>query len=494
MKKLFVFDFDGTLVDDKRELSPNTVNSLKKAVDLGHEVAICTGRSIGQLTKYLDKLDFIKIIATVNGGIINYMKENKQVILSSPLKQDVITKMILLAQKYRRELQWTTSDQKHYRVYFGNDPKQDITDESFFKIGTMSPTYDKWNDVQSTLITDEVIHLAMKIENSKIKEPFDEIYNEFYLTKKYNVVQTGGVYIDVDSYGTDKWTAVKYIQNHFNISNEETYCFGDSDNDISMVKHAKYGIALEHATAKLKENADIIIGDNNSNAISDFIEKTINNASNKKHLVPSLLAFDVNNIDKELNELIPIDISYIHYDVMDDYVKNKSFDNEWIDLISQKGFSIILHFMVWNPIKWIDRFINKNIYAITFQFEPLSFSETLSCIRKIKSLNIKAGIAIKPSSNFSEYSKYLKYVDFVTVMTVEPGKGGQEFNDAALENLQKIYGFKQVNLLNYEIEVDGGIKIHNVSKVLPYCNFVVSGTGFMKLNKLERLEFIKKVK
>ncbi len=489
MKKLFVFDCDGTLINDNRELLPETIAALRNAAHEGHYPVICTGRGINQLRPYLNQ---IKIVCTCNGGIINFLETGDEIINGNPIARDVINDLIDIAMKHKRELQWTNDNQEMYRVYFGTTPEQDIQDQSFFQLGTKNPVYDKWEDVRHTLNDGNIIHIAVKMETSKIDEPFNFIHEKYHKSQKYNVVKTGDVYIDVDPWGVNKATAVKLIQRNLGIKNENTYCFGDSDNDISMVEYAGTGVALWNATQNLKNVADVIIGSNNEPAIATYVSNVISQTSNKV-LEPSLLAFDIDKLQEQLEELKQEGIDTIHYDVMDGYVNNKSFDIEHMQLIKDMGFEIVVHFMVYDPMQWIERFAQFKPEAITFQYEAVNYSEAMKVLKKIKSYGIKAGIAIKPYSKYTSYSHLLDYVDFLTMMTVEPGKGGQSFIDDALNNVKYVHKYRKENNLRYKIEVDGGIKLDNVYKVLPYVDYVVSGSGYMGSSKTARSEFVNKV-
>lgn len=70
-----------------------------------------------------------------------------------------------------------------------------------------------------------------------------------------------------------------------------------------------------------------------------------------KTIEPSLLAFDLQRIPDQLTELQQYPINIIHYDVMDGYVNNHSFETEWLDVIHQHGFKINVHLMVYDPLK-----------------------------------------------------------------------------------------------------------------------------------------------
>lgn len=132
--------------------------------------------------------------------------------------------------------------------------------------------------------------------------------------------------------------------------------------------------------------------------------------------------------------------------------------------------------------------------TLTFQFEAIGEEQSLVCLNEIKKNHIKAGIAIKPFTPTAQFEQLLKAVEIVTVMTVEPGMGGQKMVDAALQNLRFIHEYRQAHNLHYIIEVDGGIKLENVHKVLKYADYIISGTGFMHLNQTDRKQFIAIVK
>lgn len=214
-----------------------------------------------------------------------------------------------------------------------------------------------------------------------------------------------------------------------------------------------------------------------------------------KQLEPSLLAFDTDKIPQQLEQLKSYsDIKTIHYDVMDGYVNNSSFDVEWLSTIIEHGFNVNVHLMVYNPIEWIDRFCKFNISTLTFQFEAIDANECINCLKEIKKYGVKCGIAIHPNSTPNMYEQLLSYVDIITIMTVEPGKGGQSFMPEALSNLKFVHKFRKDNKLSYLIEVDGGIKIDNVQEILKECDYIVSGTGFMKLDETNKINFLNKVK
>ena len=211
-----------------------------------------------------------------------------------------------------------------------------------------------------------------------------------------------------------------------------------------------------------------------------------------KKLEPSLLAFDLNKFNQTLEEFKQLNIDYIHYDFISyDYVQTESgYIDEYVEKILKMNFKINVHIMSKNPKHYVDIFKKYMVNAITFQHEVLNLDDAISLINYIKDANIKAGIAIKPSTDAKEYNELLLISDLVTVMSVEPGKGGQPFMEESLSNLKYVYDFRKKFNLNYQIEVDGGINISTIDRVWKYADFFVSGSGFLSLNNEQKKEFL----
>ena len=60
----------------------------------------------------------------------------------------------------------------------------------------------------------------------------------------------------------------------------------------------------------------------------------------------------------------------------------------------------------------------------------------------------------------------LDIVDYVLVMSVNPGFGAQPFIPNSLHKLSRLRDLREKRNLNYRIEVDGGIAVDTVGKVV----------------------------
>ncbi|HJX06286.1 MAG TPA: ribulose-phosphate 3-epimerase [Candidatus Nanoarchaeia archaeon] len=152
---------------------------------------------------------------------------------------------------------------------------------------------------------------------------------------------------------------------------------------------------------------------------------------------------------------------FIHFDVMDGkFVKDKTFDSEFVKSISTGVIKKDVHLMTKQPEKLVDKFINAGASMISFHAEATKSPKKL--IEKIKSKGVMAGIAINPSTSLTKIDKLLDQVDFVLIMTVKPGKPGQKLIASAVKKVKSLTK-KKPNLI---IEVDGGINADTAHEVI----------------------------
>ena len=185
---------------------------------------------------------------------------------------------------------------------------------------------------------------------------------------------------------------------------------------------------------------------------------------------PSILASkDRIESTKKLNNT---KADYLHIDAMDgSFVPNTQMPiEEIIELEKVSKLPLDVHLMVNNPENYINQLENKNIKYITIHLEIDKDINYL--INKIKSLNYKVGLSIKPNTKVIDLLPYLDKIDLVLIMSVEPGFGGQKFMP---ESLIKA---KEIRKLNKDIilEIDGGINNTNIEEVKKYVDIAVVGS------------------
>ena len=171
---------------------------------------------------------------------------------------------------------------------------------------------------------------------------------------------------------------------------------------------------------------------------------------------PSILACDFALMGEEIARVDKFS-DYLHVDVMDGiFVPNISFGMPVIKSI-RKVTDIIfdVHLMIERPERYIEEFAKLGSDIITIHYESTSDPE--SVLKMIRATGKKAGISIKPGTDYSVLLPLLPLCDLVLVMTVEPGFGGQKFMHDMMAKVSALRAVIEREKYDIEIEVDGGI-------------------------------------
>jgi ribulose-phosphate 3-epimerase len=181
---------------------------------------------------------------------------------------------------------------------------------------------------------------------------------------------------------------------------------------------------------------------------------------------PSVLAADFCNLERDIRILEESNIKSIHIDVMDgNFVSNLAFGIGEIKAINRiTNMKLDVHLMINNAERYIETFVESGADSITVHEEACT--HLYKTIQYIKSLGIKAGIALNPSTNINNLRYVFNLVNKVLIMTVEPGFGGQEFISCMKEKIVDTRVIKDKNKYGFEIQVDGGINSENIRSVV----------------------------
>ena len=209
------------------------------------------------------------------------------------------------------------------------------------------------------------------------------------------------------------------------------------------------------------------------------------------YLAPSLLSANFYNLENDLNILSKKNIKYLHLDVMDGmFVPNISIGIPVISSIKKNTkdtFILDTHLMIEKPERYIDNFKDAGADILTIHREISS--DYLKVIDMIKGSGLKVGVSINPETDVKEIIDVIDKVDLILVMSVHPGFGGQQFIESSLEKIAFLNDLRNKKRYNYKIEVDGGIYVENVNKVINAgADIIVSGSGVFKGNISENID------
>ena len=195
-------------------------------------------------------------------------------------------------------------------------------------------------------------------------------------------------------------------------------------------------------------------------------------------LAPSILSADFSDLQSALKICDRGNAHWIHVDVMDNqFVPNLTIGPPVVKSLRTKTQKFIdVHMMVIHPEKLVEPFARAGADNITFHIEATDEPENI--IDLIRSCGCKVGVSIKPKTPLSDIFPILDKVDVVLIMSVEPGFGGQGYIAESTDKIIKIKNYLSDNCLDrIQIEVDGGIKLHNAKEVISAgCDILVAGS------------------
>lgn len=183
-------------------------------------------------------------------------------------------------------------------------------------------------------------------------------------------------------------------------------------------------------------------------------------------IAPSLLAADFLHLQEECEMLNRSEADWFHLDVMDGrFVPNISYGLPVIEQIRKTTKKVCdVHLMILEPEKYAEAFKNAGADILTVHIEACVHLHRN--LQQIKSLGMKAGVALNPHTPVSLLQDVIQDIDLVLIMSVNPGFGGQSFIPHTLEKLRQLRRMVDEKKLPTIIEVDGGVTLDNAASIV----------------------------
>jgi ribulose-phosphate 3-epimerase len=183
-------------------------------------------------------------------------------------------------------------------------------------------------------------------------------------------------------------------------------------------------------------------------------------------IAPSVLSANFLHLSADIKMINDSAADWFHLDVMDGrFVPNISFGLPVIAAIKREAHKTLdVHLMIEEPGKFAEEFRNAGADILSVHIEACPHLHRN--LQQIKSLGMKAGVAINPHTPVQQMFDVLHDIDVVCMMSVNPGFGGQKFIEYTLEKIRQLKSEISRRGTQTLIEIDGGVTLSNAAQII----------------------------
>ncbi len=261
---LIAFDMDGTLLDSNKKFRSSSLEAISKAAAKGKIIALSTGRSMPELKEALETIKDLQYVIAVSGALVLNCKTNK-VIYSNPIKKELVDKLFELTKNQDLFIHIHSDQSVIARNMLERmDEFQMGVYKEMFRKNTSRP-----EDIQEYVYRKNLPVYKFNIY-SKTPEDREKLYPKA-LGLPLELVYSERTSIECSAKNVSKGNGLIKLCQELNIPLCRTIAVGDADNDLDILNKAGLAVAMANANQKVKEIADVIVDDNDSDGCAQAI-------------------------------------------------------------------------------------------------------------------------------------------------------------------------------------------------------------------------------
>ena len=259
---MIVSDIDGTLVDEKQNVSKMTHDAVDRFMAKGGLFTVATGRMEAAVHRFQEKFGLNAPAVLYNGARVVDLASDR-VIHEWKLTALQVGTAVSMIERYPMDM------------ILYQDGK------AFIK--TMTPALSEHAEKDRVVLNEigsfdsldpaQITKSLMIGDNNCFQAFIDEFNNAVELKPEFMQSETD--YLEILPFGVDKGEAVKTLSDYSTVPLSEIICIGDNMNDLGMIKTAGLGIAVENAHPEVKAAADMIAPSNLNNGVADVIDRLL---------------------------------------------------------------------------------------------------------------------------------------------------------------------------------------------------------------------------
>lgn len=258
--RLIALDLDGTLLNDKIQVSETDAAAVRRAAEAGYIVMIATGRPYRAASWVFDQIGIKEGLILAHAGSAIYRYPGEEKLWSGGFDETYVAEL----------MEFCESRGLYFHCNVGSD-------YYFLREGSMADLGERYLGYRGIVASPEEMAAFPAEKTTLFIEPEKADAVTAELTERFagRAAPVKGCpdVIDITPYGIDKATALVHAAELLNIPIEETIAVGDSANDVPIIRAAGLGVCMANGVPEALEAADVIAPSNNENGVAYVIDK-----------------------------------------------------------------------------------------------------------------------------------------------------------------------------------------------------------------------------
>ncbi len=271
MKRLYVSDLDGTLLDNEARISDETASAINSYIDKGLQFTVSTARTPTTALKIIEKLN-LKLPIMMMNGVLIYDMQTRRYIKKEAMDTNVIMVLLGLIKVKGLSCFLYGLEDEQFVAYYDS---VESTSLNYFRNERIMKYDKKFTEVVdlSLVASKDIIYCMLR----EPKEKLEGLYRELSVVNGVKAEFYPDVYSDeyymleIYSEKASKKEAVNYLQKIGRF--DSVVGFGDNLNDQSLFEACDYFYAVENAHPQIKDIADGVISSNEDNGVAKQINE-----------------------------------------------------------------------------------------------------------------------------------------------------------------------------------------------------------------------------
>ncbi len=287
MIKLFAFDLDGTLLTENQEIDAETLQSIKSQKDIKYVIA--TGRNYSLVEDIVKKYELDCDLILNNGH--EFLSSDKSIHFTYAFSYEKIRKICEILLKYKFHISLQGGDGNKYifqdrEEYYTQhiDMSSKVRNRDMSEL-LQSPLFSREFYLKNTITLTDLAQLEglsiLKVDAKQLdKHVTTEAIAELNEIPGLDLSTSFESYIEVCDSVTDKGQLLLQVARMYGINADEIAVFGDSDNDIQLIKAVPHSFAMGNGKDELKVHAAHITDTNDNQGVLKGIRKILEEQNN----------------------------------------------------------------------------------------------------------------------------------------------------------------------------------------------------------------------